>query len=301
MSFSAAITDIEKDVFGILDDITGDFRDIDNDDDESGSSLAKCESSSSDDMAIQPKKRKRGKDFIPRVVKNDVRRYYGTMIMNVLNTCDEDFAKSFFRTYAVPSFRMNMRHYDPEHYAHLPPEVIQNHFPRLRETISFDVDEWMNYHNVVTQVMSSGHVFRLNNVRLVTRAMSKRSIIIMSTELETTRVFDLDTLEVLGSSFSFDQENPAPQRETRIADQLNIEPPKLRGRLTGSVLSARPPMRLLSKPVRSLVKSQMVLVLDANRRIESAIVGDGRPPPDILESLEKHAAALSLQPTNCIS
>lgn len=73
--------------------------------DETPSSCASGAGDESDRTVVKKKHRKRYVvNLFPRVVKSDIRRYYGRMITNVCNSFDPALMKSFMSTYCVPHF-----------------------------------------------------------------------------------------------------------------------------------------------------------------------------------------------------
>lgn len=72
---------------------------------ETPSSGASGAGDESDRMVVKKKHRKRYVvNIFPRVIKSDIRRYYGRMIANVCNSFDPVLMKSFMSTYCVPHF-----------------------------------------------------------------------------------------------------------------------------------------------------------------------------------------------------
>lgn len=245
----------------------------------------------SSEMLCEQRRLKRKEGHVPRVVKNDIRRHYGTMIMNVFNGSSEDLVKSFFQTYAIPSYRVNLRPIDPASYAHLPYQVVEKYLPKFQTGMSFDGNEWLNYFNRFYSVLSPDQVFRLNDVRLVTRLSDKSSIIIMSTEVRKVQIFDVNPMEVLNTAFSFDQNNPNSQpADSCTVDRVDrrvpfsrahsdhVVEPKLRGKFRSSAViesihsvatpsppnnaglllspSAKEPEAVVSAPPTSIATSQ---------------------------------------------
>lgn len=257
------------------------------------------------------------------------------MIANIFNSGSLQLLMSFFQCYAVPAFRMNMRQIDPVCYAHLP-LPLQSYVSKFANGMSFDGQEWLTFHSMFSQMLSPSQAFRVEEARLITRARTKRSIIIMSTEIEMSRSFDVNTLEVLNSAFSFEQEQhgiishvssqPAVEskRDDNIfpsVDKVMVAQPNIRGKLRASsfntglhVVSSSPSssdsvtmqdihgnafgplMTPLLKPRQFTMKSQLVLVINEQKRIEYLTMGDGRLPPDLLEYLETVASLVSQSP-----
>lgn len=278
---------------------------------ESSSSIS--EDSTSDTPTRVPVRRKwpkRGRYYIPRILKNDVRRHYGTMITNVFNTNNQEFVKSFFKCYGIPSFRMILPPLDPAAFTHLPPQLVQSTITPLIEGVSLEGDEWLHFHGMFTQVLSPDQVFRLTDARLVTRVRDRCSILIMSTEMEFTRIYDVNPLDVMNSAFSFDRTatetaTPSPPPNKRhfpsVRDDLVFHP-KFRGEMKSSAemtrervapASSKPvgpmPLKLLPKPRHYIIKSRMIIMIDAHRRIESLTFGDGKLPQDFMDALERKA------------
>lgn len=56
---------------------------------------------------------------------------------------------------------------------------------------------------------------------------------------------------------------------------------------------------LLAQPRRVRMSSQLILVINEHKHIETMIAGDGRPPPDLMQTLERQAAAMSLHQHAC--
>lgn len=304
---------IEEDILNILGEI-GDEFDCDGDEFEARSDSP---STTSADQVVRRRRirPKRKKNYIPRVVKSDIRRHYGSMVANVLNSCNNELMHSFFQNYAIPAFRMEMRQVDPSSYAHLPPQVIQNNVSKFVKGISFDGEEWLKFMSPVCHAASPDQVFRLNNVRLVTRLNDESSLVVMDTEIEGSRVYDINPLDVLDYIFSYDSDEVTPGKHSQHqavlrTSALNASAPTSTPVSTYSSPSSRlqhdglnrncnakqvfgPSVKLLPQPKRVRMQSQMVLVLGVDRRIESIIVGDGRLPVDVLEALESQASALS--------
>lgn len=306
--------------------------------DEEGCSkecIVSCGESSADSASCQRKWCKRRRDHIPRVFRNDIRRHYSTMILNVFNRNCQDLVKSFFHCYGVPSFRVILRPLDPARFAHLPTDLVQSTVAPMIDGVSLEGEEWWNFHGLIHHVLSSDNVLRLNDARLITRARDRRSIVIMSTEMEMTQIFDIDPLEVMTSTFSFDPkrsevEDPSkkprkPRKPRNAESQFLLSPstretfdfrPKFQGAMKDSSpyvrvhsapctsLSSKSKatnlttirktfgpcfVKLLAKPREYRMKSQIVLMIDENRCIESMTMGDGNLPVDLMDALEKRA------------
>lgn len=346
--------ELEEDVFGILSDFIDPYND---DDDGSSPSTDPGRNGLEAVCGVDRPKRKRPKrkkNFIPRVIKSDIRRHYSTMITNVINANNHELLKSFFHSYAIPTFRMNTRQIDPASYAHLPQEVVQNNIAKFVKGISFNGEEWLKFHSLVNNMISPDQVLRLRDVRLVTRLNDHRSVIVMSVDVELSHIFEVDPLEMLNSAFDFDNSDDEQQERQSnnssplfsAIDSHVVEQPSLRGKLrnlstntmeltsgpsspsalvtsavapsdtissvpTTAVAATEtirhhhnshkhllgPSLVPLSKPRQYKMQTEMVLILGEDKRIESVVVGDGRLAPDLLESLDRQAAALSIQST----
>lgn len=314
---------------------------------EESSNTADSKESASDTAVTQRKRRKRKKNFIPRVVSNDVRRYYGSMVMNVFNTHDFRTTKSFFRSFAIPSFRVCIRKIDTSHLTHIPEHLIRQHIPKLKNGASFLGDDWLNFHHFIHNETSPDLVFRMTEAKLITRLNDSRSAIIMSTEVEQTQIVDWDPLTLANEAFDFDVEPfdsddsssyLHPPHSSRLSSGSShhlstvdaaIAEPKVRGTMRSAAsavmrsansnagnssrtirasptsptdaMSTVPNLHksllpLLPQPRRVCMSSQLILVINEHKQIETMIAGDGRPPPDLLQMLERQAAAMSLQP-----
>lgn len=279
---------------------------------ECGTNDPESSDSSSD---VRRRCSKRGRNFIPRVPKNDIRRHYGTMLMNVLNTNFQEFVESFFETYSVPSFRTNILHVNPALYPHIPPHLFQNYAYRLSCDISLSGWDWLLFHRLFSQVLAPDQVYRIKSIRLVTRKKDRRSLIIMSTELELHQIYDFKLVDVMNSLFTFGDEASSETSVTFLDDRVPfafhtppIITPMMRGKAKApkNCLPMLPPsfdypMRLLDKPKRYLLKSQMVLAIDEFRRITSFDINDGRLPSDALAILEAKAAEWRIEQSKALS
>lgn len=291
----------------------------------------KCETDSGNEV-LPLRKRQKKWNFIPRVIKSDIRRHYGTLIANVINSNSEQIVRSFFLEFARPSFRVHFCPINPSSYSHLPQQAFQKFSSRLCKGMSLDGLEWFRFHGLLYQVLSPDHVFRLVDARLVTRARDRRSIVVMSTEVEMTRIFDVDPFQWFDAIFAFEEDNLLDSEDKNML-YANSKPynsfdavyrshdSKPRGQLkvpfpigshyvapnasrSGSEMEAvivdsfgqqvGHSLKMLSKPRHFRVKSQLVLVIDAEKRIESMTMAYDNLPPDLLECLERNAAVLTL-------
>lgn len=305
----------DDDVFGVFDDFATELWQEEEGNDLSSSSLSTDSDSSGQRAPVRRRWPKRNRSLPPRVVKNDIRRHYGTMLMNVFNTNCKTFQDNFIDTFTIPCFRTNIRQVDPAHYAHIPPHLFRSHVGELTSDVSLNGHEWLQFHRLFVQIFAPDQVVRLNDARVITRRKDKRSMIIMSTEIELEHIFDVDLLEVIHAMFSF---SDSTSSEESASSNVKIAPfstpvvtPKLHGKLRSSsrlkdgsqlstavdddpladlLRSMNYPLRLLPKPKRFLMKMQMVFVVDENRRIESLILGDGRLPDDAAAALEAKAS-----------
>lgn len=247
-------------------------------------------------------RKRRKKNYIPRVVSNDIRRFYATMIMNVFNANDYHVMKSFFGSFAVPSYRVKFRPIDPSHLSQFPEHLTQQHIPKINTSVSFHGDDWLNFHHYVHSKVSPDLVFHLKEARLITRLNDSRSMVVLSTEVEQTQIMEWDSLAMANAVFDF---------ENQPLDSALHEAPEARGTMKRSasaimqwsntrntshssilaqvdadeVMGAK--FALKAQPQRVCVSSQMILMIDEQKRIESILAGDGRPPPDLLHILER--------------
>lgn len=242
------------------------------------------------------------------------------MLMNVLNSDCASFQESFFTTYAIPNFQTNFAPIDHSHYSHIPSHLFQKYIQPISDGFGVSGREWFQFHRIFGQILIPDKIHRLNDVRLVTRMRDNRSMIVMSTEVELCHIFDINLVDLMFSQFSFSDESSS--EETEVDQNCSVPfstahtslttPPKLRGkyRLPASL---NPDLQLLhslynehsiidgmtngysdwllTKPRHFLMKTQMVLMVDEHRRIESLTIGHGHLPDDAEAALEAKAAA----------
>lgn len=282
---------------------------------------------------VKPKRirDRRKKGFIPRVLKRDIRRHYGSMIMNVFNSGNMAFLLSFVRQFAVPNFRVNLRPIHHDSVVHLPSDVVEYSISKFMNGVSFDGEEWFTFYSSLNNLTTPDLVHRMHNARLVTRPRDDRSILILQTESEMSWIFDYDPISLWENIFHFEDESmmlpssagltassvaPSPSfNQSTTVQQLfqqsmiDSMQPRLRGVVksplattatrSGSLKVAdlfhkavsHNNMRQLSRPQHVRLFSQVILVLDAEKRIESIAFGDGQVPPEVMRTLQKRAGA----------
>ena len=105
-SFHPSNLSLSERHYSFGEDIEEDCNDegCDDEEDNGGYLLVESETEEAPREKRNRKKRARRPMHVPRIVKLDIRRHYGTMIANIMNSLDLSLSKSFFETYGHKEF-----------------------------------------------------------------------------------------------------------------------------------------------------------------------------------------------------
>jgi hypothetical protein len=156
--------------------------------------------------------KKRRLTRIPRVFKSDIRRQYSTMVANVLNNSDYSTHSSFFRSFSTDSMMVKIKgvatHVVPKHITYFQ----QN---RNAADITFIGKDWIRFHFFAMHRMTFDQVFHVKNARIVVKKNSKRSAIVMDTEVSFTQIYDANPYDMVDTMFvSRDESIQFPYRDS---------------------------------------------------------------------------------------
>lgn len=138
-------------------------------------------------QATEKKPRKRNRQAaLPRVIKTDIRRHYGTMITNVFNSHDISLLQSFFATYCTGSMHFTLN-------------PVGNVSPRLddiNEHLLTSATGLSLFVAVGTQ-LSPDETISLINTKVVTRSDREETVIVLTLRSTKTSLFAVSVDEVV--------------------------------------------------------------------------------------------------------
>lgn len=274
----AAVVDVNKgDMLDVVVDDSADHSD-----EECNSQEAVAEN---DTKRRIRKPRKRRLDYVPPVVKHDIRRHYSRMLINVANSSNISLLKSFLETYGtldafVYSFEM-----DQEHSSRCNSNVFL--LRSLQETLHFFT---------VRDRFFPDAVANLTNTRVVTRSDSDRCEIHCDMIVRVTIRYDYDIFALhdsllshsveasgtSGSPSSHNKDNKSQHQDRGNDDIMRIfrrhqplsqlpyvDPFEMHYYKTGTHIPLHP------RPFALIVKTNMMLVTNGRRQIERIHHGKG--------------------------
>lgn len=248
---------------------------------------------------------------------------------NIFNTSDYDFLKSFFVNFAVPTLRINLRvkaeqlevfptaviqrylsnfvkgvsfvaddwlkfHYFVHHILS-PDKVFRVHSAQLVTRLNDDRSILvMSTESELSNIFDFNPIglfdamFILEDNSVVDETMSPNSSILSSATSAS---------QLSGSLLELDATISAPTVRVRAKDS-NMQLMQQMGNPSSSCVhdtfqlyeaTTGSKMSLLSEPLRSRRTSQMILILNGDKRIESMVFGNGQLPPEIVRFLENEA------------
>lgn len=134
--------------------------------------------------------RNRRRIYAPRVLKNDIRRQYATMMVNVFNSFDEKVFASLLRTYAVPSMQVQ-KLVVPE----LPSsEIFKEAFRNQIISGAVNGMQWSMVHFLVLKSLCPDNIMRIISTKLLTRSDTSKTLLTITVQLDFTRVHNVHPL-----------------------------------------------------------------------------------------------------------
>lgn len=125
--------------------------------------------------------------FIPaiRILRRDIRRKYGEMLMNVLNCCDLDLHRKFLNEFAVPHLS--------QHFLVFPPEMLARfHFSPQFQGIEAMIESFRRQYMVTPDI-----TFQLSEVQIYKRLNTPGSRIVAKSYVRGTILYSLIPSEQL--------------------------------------------------------------------------------------------------------
>jgi uncharacterized protein YqgV (UPF0045/DUF77 family) len=167
-------------------DVEEDCNDEGFDDEEDDGGYLMVESETEEVPHKKRIRKKRARRPLPRIVKHDIRRHYGTMIANIINSLDLSLTKSFFETYGHKDFRFKLRRFDVD--------FDEKEFKGGPNNQAFllNLDEFVK-HEYVRYQLNPDQTIKLFDATIRTRSNSERSILRCRAEIRFTRMYDYDT------------------------------------------------------------------------------------------------------------
>ena len=143
--------------------------------------MVQSSESSSKEVSIGKKRKIHRKPYyirvnsMPRILKRDIRRDYGTMLTNVVNSGDYDLVKQFYTQFFSPNLQSVTR------------ETPYNDFNPLVK-MSFCVDHTI--HDILrTYQTLPDIVFQLENAQIIRKKHERGSIVKLSFQIKVTPLF----------------------------------------------------------------------------------------------------------------
>eukprot|EP01032_Pedospumella_encystans_P021593 gene21593-24488_t len=127
--------------------------------------------------------RRRTLQTLPKVMKNDIRRYYPQMFMNTVNSGDFDQLQSFFSTFMMRHAKFTVHHDNFNPTYHIPP-IFAAEGPAL-----------MSHFHLGMYVMCPDMIMRVRSTRIVTSNTWTGTRIEMSVDISCNKVSDLSAEE----------------------------------------------------------------------------------------------------------
>jgi hypothetical protein len=119
---------------------------------------------------------------LPKIMKNDIRRYFARMFMNTINSAELNKIQSYFQTFMVGPCKFIAEHQASANL-HLPDRMVT-------------AGPWLISHYVLgCFVQYPDLVLRLKNSRIVTSSGSPGSKIVMDLEVQGTKIHDLELVD----------------------------------------------------------------------------------------------------------
>lgn len=200
--------------------------------------------------------------FLPlRVFKNDIRRQYAQMYVNVLNSCDDRMINSFFETYASSCARLD------KHCPSISPLYSSNCI-----TIQGIPQLALFWKTVVKIVPDS--VCSVEEVRIITSSASDECFIVCTFHSSFTNCYLMSALTVamhVVNNYDWGNERSnIPMSQKNFRSTARPSPSTLLHDVDINKLSHLIPRGTLDRcePQRMLVISTLSLHIDAKKRIQ---------------------------------
>ena len=187
-SFDPSNLSLNETNYSYGEDIEEDCNDegFDDEEDNDGHLMVESEPEEAPHKKRIRKKRARRPLHVPRIVKHDIRRHYGTMIANIINSLDLSLTKSFFETYGHKDFRFELRRFDVDF------DEKQVKGGPTNQAFLLNLDEFVK-HEYVRYQLNPDQTIKLFDATIRTRSNSERSILRCRAEIRFTRMYDYDT------------------------------------------------------------------------------------------------------------
>ena len=173
--------------------------------------------------------------FLPgvRILRRDVRRKYGPMLLNVLNSHDGNLVRKFFEEYSSPL--VEVRHLFPSTDPSQPPRVtsVTGVEPIIRSFLG-------NF------LMVPDHIIRFSEMSVIQRMDESGSRVVAHTVCKGTMLYSVD------KTGSPHRRRPSEGVQSEIKDSLRHESPA---------------MTKLEKPLEFLMEGVMTIFLDGNHKM----------------------------------
>lgn len=301
----ALIQEEEHDLFSdenflLWDEECEEFISSDSSNDENGSNT--IINSTNDSTSIL---KKRKKSRVPRVLKNDIRRKYVSMIGNVFNNSEIDFFHSFFHTFSIDQvlFKKSCLASFGKKSGQKSSNTITatiNRITEERDDVVFqNIDsmtcEWFLLHYLIPD-----EVLTIQDAKILTWPGNKRSVVTIDIECEFTRIYSVNPKKYLQTILSFYERKKRSLLSTKsnndncndwlyakkekapyqdicplVTDIARIIPDPFEAyfEMTGQRIP------VLQTPVKMKFATEFRLLLDENKCIEMMEIGEMRYLP----------------------
>ena len=249
--------------------------DFDDDSSDSPSGASPSPDGESKPTTRKRRIRNRRRIYAPRIVKNDVRRHYATMIANVCNSFDDDAYASFMTTFAVPTMRVRKKVLLLE----LPTNKrFQNSF---RHEIIDDISsgiKWSVLYYSVLKGLCPDCTMRIVSSELYSRSDTSKTMLAIKIRYDFTRLHDVHPLLFTEDMFETLVEGPSKEASTDVV----VAPSTAALRSLGDranpfeyyKLKMGCDIPLLDKPQQIAFTSTVRFVIDEYKRIEMVEVSE---------------------------
>lgn len=250
---------------------------FDFDDDSSSNSPSGTSPSPDGDRKLTGRKRRirnRRRIYAPRIIKNDIRRHYATMMANVCNSYNDDMYASFLTTFSVPNMRVRKT-------VLLDLPTDKNFQDSFRHEVISDIGsglKWSVMYYAVLKGLCPDSVMRILSSELYSRSDTSKTILTIKMRYDFTRLHDVHPLLFTEDMFEALVEGPAKDAATdaivapsaavirSLGDRAN--PFDYYRQKMGSDIP------LLRKPEKIAFVSNVRIFIDECKRIEMVEIAD---------------------------
>lgn len=154
--------------------------------------------------------RNRKRNLAPKVLKLDVRRQYGQMLINILNSSDQHIVQSFFKTYASPCIIMEK----------------QCRCQRLhaKPTITVQGISQLSQYWLTIMAIAPDSAFFIDTAQILTRADTNECRVVCRVRVDYTNIYDVAVPTIAFQTIQNNNSRNAGHQSQDLAKSITAQP-----------------------------------------------------------------------------